>query len=172
MSARVVGFDLSLVATGAAAPESTVLITPGKLRDEPRLAYIRDAVLDLLRGRVAPLAVIEGLSFGSHTPSALERAGLHYIVRVALRERGIPFVVVAPTSLKKFATGAGNANKDAMIAAAIRRFGFEGCDNNEADAYLLRCMGLAAYGLLDVTLPKPHMDALAKVDWPERRAAS
>ena len=50
--------------------------------------------------------------------------------------RGIPYEGVPVGTIKKHATGKGNANKDAMIAAAVAR-GFAPKDDNEADALAL-----------------------------------
>lgn len=50
--------------------------------------------------------------------------------------RGIPYEGVPVGTIKRHATGKGNANKDAMIAAAIAR-GFAPKDDNEADALAL-----------------------------------
>jgi hypothetical protein len=48
----------------------------------------------------------------------------------------IPYAGVPVGTIKKHATGKGNADKDAMIAAARAR-GFEPADDNEADALAL-----------------------------------
>jgi hypothetical protein len=50
--------------------------------------------------------------------------------------RAIPYAGVPVGTIKKHATGKGNANKDAMIAAAVAR-GFTPVDDNEADAIAL-----------------------------------
>ena len=47
--------------------------------------------------------------------------------------RGIPYEGVPVGTIKRHATGKGNANKAAMIAAAKAR-GFSPADDNEADA--------------------------------------
>ena len=53
--------------------------------------------------------------------------------------RGIPYEGVPVGTIKKHATGKGNAPKEAMIAAAQAR-GFSPTDDNEADALaLLHC---------------------------------
>lgn len=53
----------------------------------------------------------------------------------------IPYEGVPVGTIKKFATGKGNADKDAMIAAA-RALGFAPADDNEADAiHLARLKG-------------------------------
>lgn len=52
----------------------------------------------------------------------------------------IPYQSVPVGTIKKFATGRGNADKQAMIHAA-QKFGFNPVDDNEADAiHLLRLM--------------------------------
>lgn len=50
--------------------------------------------------------------------------------------RGIPYAAVPVGTIKKHATGKGNANKEAMIEAAKAR-GFNPADDNEADAIAL-----------------------------------
>ena len=50
--------------------------------------------------------------------------------------RGVPYEGVPVGSIKKHATGKGNADKTAMIAAAVAR-GFSPVDDNEADAIAL-----------------------------------
>ncbi len=163
--------DLSLTATGWAAPGASGVLSPpsGVVRGLERLIWIRDRVLGLVNDHGADVAVLEGYSFGqargtSQRHSAGELGG---IVRVALFEAGIPVVEVAPASLKKYATGKGNAPKEAVLAAAIRRLGFEGHDHNESDALWLLHMALdhfEAPGCVDV--PKVHREALTAVQWP------
>ena len=48
----------------------------------------------------------------------------------------IPYEAVPVGTIKRHATGKGNANKDAMITAA-RNLGFDPVDDNEADALAL-----------------------------------
>lgn len=49
---------------------------------------------------------------------------------------GIPYQGVPVGTIKKHATGKGNAGKEDVIAA-VKRQGFEPCDDNEADALAL-----------------------------------
>lgn len=52
----------------------------------------------------------------------------------------IPYKGIPVGSVKKRATGKGNANKDAMIDSAIKEFGFA-IDDNHADAlWIARCL--------------------------------
>jgi len=55
----------------------------------------------------------------------------------------IPFIIVAPTSLKKFITGNGAAKNDVMLMETFKRYGVTILDDNECDAYGLAQVGLA-----------------------------
>jgi len=44
---------------------------------------------------------------------------------------------VAPSTVKKFVTGSGRADKDKMMLAVYMRWGFEPASNDVADAYVL-----------------------------------
>lgn len=171
---RVMGLDMSLQATGVACAScGPRTVSFPKLRGEERLVQIRQDVMSC--GYFHDVVVLEGYSFGSHQAHSHALGELGGVVRVALHEAGIPFAEVAPAALKKFATGKGNATKDQVLAAAIRRFGFEGDNNNAADAHILRAMGLAHYFHDFDTygqLPQDHLEALAKVEWPEMRLLS
>lgn len=61
-------------------------------------------------------------------------------------EKTIPYEGVPVGAIKKFATGKGNAKKDAMIAA-VKSWGYHTDDDNEADAIALFCMKLAEEAL-------------------------
>jgi crossover junction endodeoxyribonuclease RuvC len=69
--------------------------------------------------------------------------GLTTRVQEVAAELGIDHTPVGPSTLKKWATGNGNAQKAEMIAAARRRFGCEVEDDNEADALLILGWSLA-----------------------------
>jgi crossover junction endodeoxyribonuclease RuvC len=167
----ILGFDLSLTATGVAYPDGRALIS-SRLKGMARLDELERLLLNLAKLAEDPLVVIEGYSFGQGRGIQNHALGeLGGVVRLGLYRAGIPYVDVPPASLKKFATGKGNANKDEMLAVAIRRWGYEGSNNNEADAHLLRVMGLAAYSDVEHQVPQYAMEALAKVEWPEREEA-
>jgi Holliday junction resolvasome RuvABC endonuclease subunit len=62
---------------------------------------------------------IEGLAFGIRGDATRDLAGLLFTIITTLRNRNINVEVeiIAPTSLKKFATGSGKSDKAAMITA-------------------------------------------------------
>ena len=59
--------------------------------------------------------------------------------------RGIPYQGVPVGTIKRHATGKGNANKEAVIAAARTR-GFSPADDNEADAIAILFWALETKG--------------------------
>lgn len=162
---RIVGIDLSLTATGLAHHRvQTVTIRP-TTDGIARLFEVRGRVSAYIRG--ADLVVIEGYSYASrhHAHQLGELGGA---VRMMLHYLDVPWVDVAPATLKKYATGKGNAGKDDMLAEAIRRLGYDGADHNQADALWLREMGRSYYGHPDaVGLPAKHREALDTIDWPD-----
>lgn len=157
----IVGLDLSLTATGVATPSGPCLVTPGKRRGMERLQYIRERVLSLAGG--AELVVIEGYSYHSRSSRAHKLGELGGVVRLALWEEGIPYLDVPPSSLKRFATGSGNASKGLVLVEAVKRLGYPGADDNEADALWLREIGRHILGQDTVPLPKAHLTALRKL---------
>lgn len=160
---RVLGLDLGLMATGYAYNDEASGVIRSKARGPRRLAEIRDAVLDFVYD--SDVVVLEGYSYASQN-RAHQVGELGGVIRLSLYNARVPYVEVPPAMLKKFATGKGNADKDAVLAAAIRRFGFEGDDNNAADAWILRAMGLSAYSDWNGAT-EYQRDALKRIDWPK-----
>lgn len=147
---KIVGIDPSLTGTGMCVSKSylagshteTALIAP-KIFGVKRLIYIRNNILLWCEG--ATLVTIEGYAYGKQN-QAHQMGELGGVLRVALTEDGIPWVEVAPTAVKKFATGAGNANKEAVAVGVYKKWGREFPNNNEADAYVLMEIGRAFLG--------------------------
>lgn len=64
------------------------------------------------------IVYMEGVSYGSVGSAALvDLAMLNGMLRYVIGSRNIPFVIVSPTELKKFACANGQAEKDVMIDA-------------------------------------------------------
>lgn len=165
--------DLSLARTGYALPDGSagVLVPPkGSDRGMARLAWIRDEAYRRVCVFAGHLVVIEGYAMGMGRDAQNHAMGeLGGVVRLKLYERGIPYVEVAPGSLKKYATGKGNAGKELVLVEAVKRLDYAGSDNNEADALWLRMMALDHYAPGDsyvVRMPAANREALTKIVWP------
>lgn len=74
-------------------------------------------VLDIISNKyIIDRVTMEGVSYGSVSGAALvDLAFLNAMIRMKLHEKKIKFYIVAPTEVKKYAIGNGNAEKDLMI---------------------------------------------------------
>lgn len=80
----------------------------------------------------------EAASFGSKFASTQQfHNELRGVMRLVAAEIGAEFYELKPTTIKKFATGSGRAEKQQMIAACKRLLGIEARDSNEADALFI-----------------------------------
>lgn len=163
----VVGLDLSLTSTGVAWLDGHThgcdLIKtdkdPDDLMDGRRLEKIKDRLWCLTR--TAELVVVEDLPYSAH--GAAKTAKVHAIVGWMLARDRTPYRLVPPSSVKMFALGKGVGSKTAMTLAAARRLGYEGSDDNEADALWLAHLGAHLLGRPVVDLPATHLRALNKL---------
>ena len=171
-SVSAVGLDLSLSATGVASA-SGELRTIKSAVDDGTVAGRAYRIADLA-GRitscvpVGALAVIEGPAYASQAQAGVHlRAGLWWQVACLLTARGVEVVEIAPSALKKLATGKGNATKPDMRMALYQRAGIDERDDNRVDAWWLRQVGLHLLGDPDaLDLPKTHLAALDKIRRP------
>lgn len=152
---RSLGLDLSLVHTGVALLEDGKQVLRTGIKTKPtkekrpideikRIQSIVDSIMEIVNEHNPDVVVLEGIAFMSRNSTALAQlAALNYMIRAELMKKGIGFLIVAPTSLKKFATGKGNAQKDEVMLAVYKRWGVSILDNNECDGYVLAQIGLA-----------------------------
>lgn len=181
----VVGLDLSLTSTGIARTYADNPLGPDTIVDrvtstgkETATLLERDTRLTALRKHItalalpADLAVVEGPSYASKNGKQHDRSGLWWAVVRNLMMNGVPVVEVPPSSRMKYATGKGNAAKDAVLAAVVRRYpDVEVTGNDEADALVLAAMGARHLGHPIDDLPKTHLAAMDAVRWPARTGA-
>lgn len=181
----VIGIDPSLTATGVATPDGVRTIrSSGHDNDTLRqrstrlhdLAVEVLGVIDGARSRWIGglgdnvLVVIEAPAYASKTGKNHERSGLWWLIVDDLIGPGIAVDVVEVTTNQRmrYATGKGQADKDEVLAAVIRRYpDVDVRNNNEADALILRAMGCDAIGAPLVVVPKAHRVDLPKVAWPD-----
>lgn len=166
---RVFGLDFSLTSPGVAfsSPLKARSFQP-EGKGHPRLEQICRAVEQHARGH--HLAVVESASYGSVSSTYHQLAGGWHLATHALWRVGVPYATVAPSTLKKFATGDGHATKDQMVQAArhywpkvMALYARKGADDT-ADA--LFCAALGSLYLGRPLFPTPYPDAVRVVDWP------
>lgn len=164
---NVLGVDLSITATGIANTDGFLETLKTKKRGPEFLDWISQEVGE--RSKSADIVVLEGYSYGSKGRSIFQIGEMGGIVRWKLWKMGIPFVEIAPSTLKKYATGKGNSGKDLVIVESVKRLDITPKDNNQADAAWLRAMGLDWAGHAIVSMPQTHREALEKVSWPSMK---
>lgn len=91
--------------------------------DEERYSRLARRVVTLLNNAGVEWVCLEGLSMGSRKGSILNIAQNHGEFRQALTRQGIPFILPAPTEIKKAFSGKGNAKKEAMVDAFDQKTG-------------------------------------------------
>ncbi|NUQ98252.1 MAG: Holliday junction endonuclease [Streptomyces sp.] len=172
MTPNIIALDLSMTATGLCDIEGHTSTVKTKLPGDQRLMGIVENVRHIagsgrgyLGANLADLAVIEDLP--THAKSAGITGMVQGAVRVELMRLGVPYVLVTPASLKKWATGKGNADKIAMAVSTLKRFGREFPNDNECDAWCLRAMALDALGCPLAPMPAVNRAALDAVAWPQ-----
>ena len=161
------GIDPSLTSTGVSVGGATSSIRP-VLNGVPRLIEIRNAIVNLVSEHDIQVVAIEGYSYGSRNSHAHSLGELGGVVRVALYERGIPFVDIPPTVRAKFATGKGNAGKSEVVSAVSAKTGlvWSGGDGaDRCDAWIMEQILLTKFGNSPYDWGAGQMDALAKVEW-------
>lgn len=170
---RVAGLDISLTGTGIATLAGTTRVpTKGRRKDtiierHQRMKHITDTVLTEV-GTV-DLACIEGpVGFATPGGSTWDRGGLWWRIVGALLERDIPVAIISPTARAKYATGSGASRKTAVLEAARSRYGAILESDDEADALILRAMGLHWLEQPLAEVPDGHRAALAGCQWPDR----
>lgn len=156
----ILALDLSSTSTGVCFDGETSTIAPkGTLIERARA--MRDEIRHLLIP--APdLVVIEGIGT-RHVQTAIAIATVHALVLDECHGYA-PVLTVSPASLKRFATGKGNANKDAMLVAAIK-VGSDAVTNDAADAWWLWTIGMALHDWWEVPCTAYRTDVLQGLSW-------
>jgi Holliday junction resolvasome RuvABC endonuclease subunit len=188
---RVTGLDISLTSTGLAINETDSVAGDhggaARIRTA-RAAQCTDLVADDLR-RIRTIAraigeagtwysdliVVEGPSYGQARQTGEHtRAGLWWHIAYVADSAEVPLLVVPPATLKTYATGKGNASKDDVLAAVVKRYpGWDVTGNDVADAVILCAIGSRLLGHpLESSLPQSHLRALDKLTLPDPGATT
>lgn len=89
-----------------------------------RFRAVAKFVMTIIEKYENPVLYIEGYSMGSTGARILDIAEHGATLRLALFDQNIRPIEVPPTTLKKFATGKGNAKKEQMNNSFIDKNGF------------------------------------------------
>lgn len=160
----VIGVDPSISATGIALSDGSLITVGGKAdRGDDRLLDIACAIGSACHS--ADLVVLEDLP--THAHGAGITGMVQGVVRLMCLRASVPYATVPAATLKKYATGTGNAKKPDLRMSLFKRTGYDIPDDNQVDAWFLRAAGLEALGFPVVAMPAAQVKALAVVDWPQ-----
>lgn len=119
---------------GFASDEKSGSFSLGKTRPEKLLTLFEFIKETVLREKITHI-VYEKPS-GSHYNSLVSGASMEGVILLYCEMKGLYFMDYSPSAIKKFATGIGNCGKEEVIAA-VKEWGYEPIDDNEADALAL-----------------------------------
>lgn len=182
---RVLGIDLSLVKTGVGIidysdpqclarvelVESTGRRADSLLDRDRRMHRITEEITTYAPGSTT-LVAVEGPAISRAGGSSWDRLGLWWRVVHRMHQANFRVVVVNPSTLKKWATGRGNADKSDVSVAMARLWPeVESPSNDGWDG-----LALATMAAQSLQWPVPsrahHAESLARVDWLDHREAS
>lgn len=187
----VIGIDPALSKTGVARidhdgekcrAETFVIATPPSNGDSTIFAYKRimtiAARIDALIPDAIPvrMGILEAPAYDAETAGkAWERAGLWFFLVGVFIAHNIPFTKVVPTTLKKWATNNGHADKSRIVEAMHTMWPGVPCTShsqrhNECDALAAATMCAQNLGWA-VPVRRHQPESLKVIRWPETAAA-
>lgn len=94
------------------------------------------------------IVVVEKYAFCRNVDTFITLVEIGTAIKQKLYELGLSWVEVAPTTLKKWTTGKGSADKATMAASVCKRWGYNSTSDDIVDAYALAQMGQLEIGEL------------------------
>jgi Holliday junction resolvasome RuvABC endonuclease subunit len=135
------GIDQSLRSSGVAVVSEKQQVTylstlnPKKLRGVERLAWIRESLRVVLASEPdIKYAALEGYAYDVGAGRVFELGEIGGVVKMVLHDAAIPFLIVPPASLKQFVADHGQAKKEQMRAAVLRKWKVDVEQDDECDA--------------------------------------
>lgn len=100
---------------------------------------IAKVIRDLLRNNKIEFAVIEDYAILKFSAEYAITVGT--LIRRELIKAKVPYFLVSPPSVKKFATGKGRGDKDMVRLGVYKNWGYEHESDNVTDAYAIAKIG-------------------------------
>ncbi len=170
----IIGLDPSLTGFGIAIFENIQLDVwdykrfyeiKSKVKGDERL-YEIECKLRSIYKKYPPLFVCKEAYAYARANQAHQLGELGYAVKRQLYKDSIPYVEIAPPTLKKFITGSGRGDKNLILREVYRKWDFIAESDNVADAYGLGKFGAIIYNRIhdvDVDLNKYEEECVKAV---------
>lgn len=184
---RILGIDSSLTSSGMCrvnvstaadgSPDGmvsawnadiwTIKSQPGPDRSQVGMSNRIAGIITAMEAHIsaADLVVLEGQSSMLKGSSAQSLPWLWGRIVDATVAHAVELIIIPPSLRMKYATGKGNAQKDLVLAATIKRFpNIDITGNDEADAVILAAIGCRHLGLPIDDMPRANWEpVMAKV---------
>jgi crossover junction endodeoxyribonuclease RuvC len=181
---HVIGLDPSVTHFGMAhvGPTGEVLevatLVPKKLDGMERIKFLIDGMSAFVNKAVFPgtpfVIVREDYAYATHSSSdaVLKEFGGILEWWLYTRPLSTPLYRVGVAQIKKFIVGKGNAQKDQMMLAVYKNFGYEPMDEHQADAIGVAFTALSIINGYAETAPQREViSAAAAADHPLTKLA-
>lgn len=176
---RILGVDPSITSTGLAIIDGTKPVwryhwgveghnTDGTVVRNNHIYAVIKHMRDVLGGQQFDVAAIEGRAHGARYGNPGEREALRQGIVAILRMRKTPMAFINPKTRALWATGDGNADKKAILAAVKSWWpGRHITDHNEADAFVLALMFAMKLGEpMPFEVTQRHRGGIEIGEWP------
>jgi Holliday junction resolvasome RuvABC endonuclease subunit len=154
MNARILGIDPG-TNCGWAVVENGKVLASGVWDLKPRrhegggmrFVKFRGSLLQIIRDMGPPGSVAyEEVRRHAGTDAAHVYGGIVAMLSSTCEELKLPYIGIPVGTVKKYATGKGNADKESMVAAAAGILGRAPKDDNEADAIFVALAAVREIG--------------------------
>ena len=145
---NIVGLDLSLRKTGVVVLSDGLIkeqyVISFKMKGEERLYAIYLEIKKILDGSSDDLICVEDYAMAIKGGRSFSIGELGGVVKTFnIYKEGYRYRLVAPSLVKKFATGRGNSKKNVMLKEVYKRWNIDFDDDDLCDAFVLAKIGEA-----------------------------
>jgi len=167
---KILGVDGSLTSSGLCVLDDTKVIDTNTiptydLRGVSRLVYIKKIIRGYLEAHKPDVVVVEGPAMGVKGGRVFDMGEMYGLIKMESCRVCKDVIQVAPTSMKKFITGKGNAKKPQIRDALLTKWDIDIDQEDIADA-----TGLALFAYYTThkrlcrSLPEEQRKALEKYE--------
>jgi crossover junction endodeoxyribonuclease RuvC len=140
---RTIGLDIAtctgLALVGDEEDRGKTIEVPRE-RGFLRLQLIANDLGQTLRVWQPDFAAVEGYAYVRNVSAFVTLVEVGTVIRMTLKQCGIPWVEVPPTVLKLWTAGKGSASKEDMAQAVKAKWNYQSTSHDIVDAYALAQM--------------------------------